>query len=514
MHYGQPSLMQDDSTATRPEPRPDGKPFAGESAPVRVLFEGLNDRRVRYCHWKSNIRLPDTLAGKEDIDVLVDPADAQLLIAVATENGFKLAVPRHGVGHPGVFHALALDEFAGRLVDLHAYYQLITGDSYTKAYRFPLEGALLAATGTDRAVNVPRPAAELMMFLVRILLKHTSLIEILKVNRKYRKTVGELEWLLERSSLAEAAAFCRDWFPAITTPIDEMIACVGSSRQLTRRIVNGYRLAFALRRWRRVGWAGAQVSRCWRAARYAFNFAQSRRDLSLHAGGAWIAFAGPKGSGKSTQAQLLASRLGAHLDVVTVHFGKPPPTLLSYLPRLLVPIARRVLPTERLSEYEKPQRREGKKFSLLYTLRMVLLAHDRRQLMRRANRSLTAGTIVISDRCPPTNAGAIDGSAFDDAAIANASSPLQRWLMRKEQRIYRMLPKPRLVLQLSTAVETAIQRDLHRLKKGGPNAETIRRRWALEKDAKFDGSTVVVIDAQGDVDATLRSVMRAAWHEL
>jgi thymidylate kinase len=297
-------------------------------------------------------------------------------------------------------------------------------------------------------------------------------------------------------------------------PIDDMIECVGSANHLTGRIAAGYRLAWALRRWRRVGWTVAQLSRFWRAARYAINLAQSRRDLSLHAGGAWIAFAGPKGSGKSTQAQLLASRLGQHLDVVTVHFGKPPPTLISYLPRLLVPFARWALPTERLSEYEKPQRRADKRFSLLYTLRMVLLAHDRRHLMMHASRSLAAGAIIISDRCPPTNAGGIDGSAFDETAITNASSTIQRWLMRKEQRIYQLLPKPRLVLHLATGVETAIQRDLHRVKPGGPNADAIRRRWALEKDAKFEGSTVAVIDAQGDVDATLRAVMRATWHEL
>jgi thymidylate kinase len=514
MNYGQPSSLRDNSATPRTHPRSAGHPSVGESAPARALFDTLNERCVRYCHWKSNIRLPDTLAGKEDIDVLVNPADASLFIAAATDNGFKLTVARHGVGHPGVFHALALDEGSGRLVDLHAYYQLISGDSYTKAYRFPLEHALLAATSSERDVNVPRPAAELVMFLVRTLLKHTSLVEVLKVNRKYQKTEAELDWLVKRSDLAEASALCREWFPTIGMPIDDMIRCVGSASRLTGRIAAGYRLAWALRRWRRVGWTAAQVSRCWRAARYALNFASSRRDLSLHAGGAWIAFAGPKGSGKSTQAQLLASRLGEHLDVVTVHFGKPPPTLASYLPRLLVPFARRAQPTERLSEYEKPQRRAGRKFSMVYTLRMLLLAHDRRQLMVRANRLLTAGAIIISDRCPPTNDGGIDGSAFDEVAIANASSAIQRWLMRKERRMYQLMPKPRLVLQLTTGVETAIQRDLHRLKPGGPNADAIRRRWALEKDAKFEGSAVAVIDAQGDVDTTLRTVLCAAWHEL
>jgi thymidylate kinase len=514
MKYAQPPIMRHDPITTRTAQLSKDEHFIEESAPIRALFDTLNERGVSYCHWKSNIRLPDTLSGKEDIDVLVNPIDAKLLIAAATENGFKLAVARHGVGHPGVFHAVALDEISGRLVDLHVYYQLISGDSYTKAYRFPLEKALLAATTTARGVKVPIPPAEMVIFLVRILLKHTSAVEVLKVNRKYHKTVGELNWLLERSSLAHASELCRDWFPQITVSVEDMIECVASTRKLPSRILNGYRTAWALRSWRRVGWLAAQISRCWRAARYALNFANSRRDLSLQAGGAWIAFAGPKGSGKSTQARLLANRLGQRLDVITVHFGRPPPTLLSYLPRLFVPLARALLPSERLSEYEKPQRRASKTFSMLHTLRVLLLAHDRRRMMIRASRSFTAGAIVISDRCPPTDPGGVDGSAFDDLAIANASSALKRWLMRKERRIYQMMPKPRLVLQLVTDEETAIQRDLYRVKPGGPNTEAIRRRWALEKDARFNGSTVVRIDAQGDIDATFRTVLLATWHEL
>ena len=73
------------------------------------LFAALEREGIRYCHWKSNIRLDRTLVGLEDIDVLVHPADADAFQRVIGACGFKLTVSRIGAGHPGVFHALAWD---------------------------------------------------------------------------------------------------------------------------------------------------------------------------------------------------------------------------------------------------------------------------------------------------------------------------------------------------------------------------------------------------------------------
>lgn len=175
---------------------------------------------------------------------------------------------------------------------------------------------------------------------------------------------------------------------------------------------------------------------------------------------------GPKGTGKSTLAKLVAEKLGKNLDVKTIHLGKPPASWLSFLPRLFVPTVRKALPDERLSEYEKPERRAERRYSSVFVIGKLLVAHDRRRLLTRSMREMSSGTIVISDRCPATNATGLDGSAFDDLAITQARSPFQRWLMEQERSIYRRLPKPRLVLKLSVPIATALKRDLARCKPG------------------------------------------------
>jgi hypothetical protein len=128
--------------------------------------------------------------------------------------------------------------------------------------------------------------------------------------------------------------------------------------------------------------------------------------------------------------------------------------------------------------------------------------------------AMSSGTILISDRSHVTNGTGMDGSAFDDRAIASARSPFQRWLMRRERAIYRCLPRPRLVLKLSVPLETALKRDLARNKPGGPDPAAVQRRWALESGSEFAKSIVHPISTDGNVEESLRLVAARVWQSV
>jgi thymidylate kinase len=478
-----------------------------------ILFAALEKSGVRYCHWKSNIRLDRTLVGLEDIDLLVHPSDADKFHGVINACGFKMAISRMGAGHPGVFHALAWDPVNGRLLDLHAYTQLISGDSFVKSFRFPVEEDLLARTALVDGVRIPDASCELVLFLLRNLLKHISLVEIVKVNGDHDECRRELSWLLARTNVDAAARLRDEWFPSIRIPFQDMIDAVATGTTATR-IAMGVRVAWALRHQRRIGHVAAACSRVMRVAKHYAVRARGRRNLTLLSGGAWIALAGPKGSGKSTLATLLAKRLGKNLDVMTIHLGKPPATWLSAVPRMFVPAIRTLRPDERHSAYEKPERRAERRYSTMFVLGKLLLALDRRSLLARYVRAMSSGTIVISDRCPATSATGLDGSAFDDLAVTRARGKVQRWLMEQERAVYRSLPTPRLVLKLSISMATALERDRARRKPGGPDPLAVERRWQLESDAEFARSTVCAVNTDGDLEQTLRAVVAQVWPRL
>jgi thymidylate kinase len=484
-------------------------------AVIRKLFDALDQANVSYCHWKSNIRIEGTLAGTEDIDLLVQRRDAELFQTVLLATGFKLVQSYGGVGHPGVFNALALDDATSELVHLHAHYQIVGGDSLVKNYRFPLEDLLLRHTRTIHGVKVPDAEVDLLLFLLRVALKHTSLIEICKVNLHYNKISAELAWLLEVADVKETQALLEQWLPMIESAlVHDLLRATTDNGAVLRRIGLGWRLAWRLREFRRLGSVRAVLSRQWRLLWYVIGRFQRRRDFVPLAGGLVVALVGPKASGKSTIGSQLAARLGRHLLVTRIHAGKPPATALSVLPRLFVPMARRLMPHERLGEYEKPERRLAKTYSLFYVLRMFLLAHDRRALLFRALRAATAGEIVVSDRYPSGTIGAIDSSCFDEQAQSRCQSAIKRWFMRRERGLYRGLPKPTLVLRLVTSIDIAVRRDAERVKEGGPNAEAVRRRWDLETCAEFPGVEVIPIDTGRPLEETIRATTRAVWEAL
>ena len=314
----------------------DTEPAGSSKAVIRSLFNSLERKSIRYCHWKSNIRLEDTLAAAEDIDLLVDQRDARLFHAALLENGFKLTQSRSGIGHPGVFHALGLDEASAELVHVHAYFQIVTGDSLAKSYRLPIERSLLEQTRYLHGVRVPTPEAELVLFALRIALKHIGPIEILMANRHYRTVSRELGWLREAANAERAEALCTAWFPSIDPPLfRQLLDAIEAERAVARRVVLGWRVAWRLRGLRRLSPMLGAVSRLWRVLSLLVKRFRRRRDLVLQTGGMIVALVGPKATGKSTIGHELATRLGLHLDVLRIHAGKPPATALTLLPRLL-----------------------------------------------------------------------------------------------------------------------------------------------------------------------------------
>lgn len=503
---------QVDRGAAPPQPDRPSSPVTSESRPLRSLIDALDGAGVRYCHWKSNIRLLESLDGEGDLDLLVDRRDAAAFQVALAANGFKFAGSATGIGHPGVLHAFALDPERAELVHVHAYYQIVTGDSLVKSYRLPFEKMLLSDTRRMHGVPVPSAEAELVAFTLRVALKHVSPLEVLLLNRHYDSVVEELAWLQGSADLPAAEELWCTMLPGAPVSLfRDLQTAIADPKAVWRRNRLARELAPHIAVWRRLSPLSTTASRMWRLGVLALGRLRRRRGLIPQTSGMIVAFVGPKATGKSTLSTAVCRRLGRHLSVRQVHVGKPPPTAATFLVRLLLPSARRLFARHRPSDETGSENKEKRSFSRLYILRQVLLAYERRALLRRCWQDAAAGSIVVTDRYPSARPGASDSGRFEEADIERCRSGFDRWLMRRERALYSGLPQPTLVLRLSASIETAIRRDAEREKDAGPNAAALARRRLSETVNHFPGVTEVGIETERPLDETIRAATQAVW---
>jgi hypothetical protein len=141
---------------------------------VVALCRALEDEGIRYCHWKSNEAIDRSASGENDLDLLIDRSDADRFGEVLHRLGFKQARPAPSREVPGLIDHYGLDDRSGRLVHLQAHYQLVLGDDMTKNFHLPVEHAYLDSVGAGGLIRVPAPEFELAVFVIRMILKHST----------------------------------------------------------------------------------------------------------------------------------------------------------------------------------------------------------------------------------------------------------------------------------------------------------------------------------------------------
>lgn len=483
---------------------------------VRKLFSRLNDSGIRYCHWKSNYNLERALAGEGDIDILVSTGDIHRVLGILSSLGFKRARHELAVRHPSMAHFHGLDDGTGQLVHVHLYSEVVTGDSLVKNYVFPVAEMLLTQCDQIRDINVPARPKELLLFVLRVVLKQASLAEQIMLWRDRKNVREEAKWLMADGADSKVLPFLREWFPSVRGGLFREALRVAESGNLVAGVFCAWRLQGRLRRFRRYqGWVrGLRTYLCvikWGLAKINLGF----QGMTFAGRGAVIALVGPKASGKSTLAQAICDWLGEHFAVLQVHSGKPPSTLLTCFPNLFVPLLRILLPEHRSIAYDKSPERKAEGYSLLSMVRKVLLAYDRQRLLAKCRRRRNQGAIVVSDRYPSPVVGSTDGPALEGVEIKGVGSKVRSCLVKLERRLYERIPLPDVVIYLSVPLDVAICRDQHRDKKHAVrDPDYVRATHELVIDPAFPDTPCLRVSTDVPLDKTLRAVKKFVWGHL
>jgi len=488
---------------------------------LQDLLHELLEKGVRYCHWKSNLRLEKSLQGRTDLDLLVDSRHQRLFLEILGAHGAKPVQPAPGRDYPGTENYLGFDPGSGRMFHLHVHYQLVLGEQFVKNYTLPLERQFLDHTILLRGVRVPIPELELAVLSLRALLKYRdrdAVKDVLSICSPGLPghILAEIRWLLGQTSTAQIQQTLPPAGAAI--PVDVVIEFLQTVSRNPRAGLELYRL----RRRTRQALRSHQRHNRWLAVRRYFREAWRRRahlrlspiqKMTRLDAGLTVALVGADGSGKSTMAKALSSWLNWKLDVAVYYLGSKAPSWQSKTLYTLYRMARRGHRT--IARWFGNERATSR---WIETLAKVVLdchylsiGYDRLRRYRAGQREAGMGSIVIYDRFPLDPV--LDGARIQPEAGEKAGGVI-RYLSAKEKKLYDSFQPPGCFCVLDVSPRVSLER------KPDHSLETVQRKSAaiaaLITPAGNDGQNarLIHIDADLPLDEVTRQLKANIWQLL
>ena len=483
---------------------------------VAQLAEALDEREVRYCHWKSNTAIARSETGENDLDLLVDRRDAVAFREVLSQAGFSRAERQGKPLPPGKEDYFGHDPASGRLVHVDAHYQLVLGHDRTKNYRIPLEPEFLDQSQRQGLFRLPPPELEYVVLLVRMVLKYAIWDEVLWQTLRGRRAglkASEQEELADLESRIDpdrVAQIVRDHTPWLGDGLLASCAAVARAEvSLAERLRTGRRLHRQLAVHARHGEITDGPLRLARRLTVAWQTrVGSSPRFQLANGGAIVAVLGGDGSGKSTVIAELDAWLGAEFEMKQIHLGRPPWSATTYGIRGALKVVRLAGKVVGRARHRPPPDDEESEPPYRAMAWLACTARDRYLTYRKARRFANRGGLVVSDRYPHPALQSMDVPLISHADTPKSSGRLTSILQRLEHRYHDRIEFPEVMVVLRVDPDTAARR------KTDEPTEYVKRRVAEVWEIDWEEASVPVIDASRSKEEVAAELKSLIWDAL
>ena len=487
--------------------------------PALILIEklcgALEAEGINYCHWKSNNALDRSASGDNDLDVLVDRVDAARFTKILIEFGFKQVFASAEKQMIGVLDFYGYDEKSGRLIHIHAHYLLVIGHDMTKNYRLALETPFLESATQRELFSVPSPEFEFVVFVFRMNLKYSTWDVFLQSRRMMKLSERqEMEYLLARCNKDQVNKIVTDHLAHVGVDLfEKCVQALGANYPTRNRINTGIKLQSRLKAHIRRPIFSNVIMKIRNRAVFGLRRRMNKTLLKhrIAAGGLMIAIIGGDGSGKTTAVNELYSWLSKEFITMTKHMGKPQETLFTRLVRGLLKIGYLLRLYPHLNSnnlYDLDPETSNFKGKYPWMIRENLKARDRYLTYAKVKRFANNGGIVISDRFPISQIKLMDGPCCMQINNDAKMNWLTKFLVVTEEKFYRMIAKPELMIVLKVNPEIAVKRKIDEK----PKDVFARSTEVWEIDWK--DTQVKVVDASRSQREVLSSIKSLIWTEL
>jgi hypothetical protein len=496
------------------EPRGAPEPRRPRFPPLLMkALAALNAAGLPYCYWKQTAKLESVLAGRSDLDLLIERRARDSFFAVMQAQGFKAWPDAGALTQPEFVSFLGYDETSGLILHVHAHFRLVLGDALSKAFHVPIEDKIISRSRMDEAhpVRVLDPVDEALLLRLRRALEGGPL-DATAWGRSARAGASPESAspvpFDEAAMEARAATFLSEevahWLA--TTDLAD-IRARGGLRAKLRRDLKPWRLRGRVSNVARLVFRTAYLTLSVLNRRFLRAPRLPRRPAP--GGGALIAILGVDGSGKSTQVAETRRWLGSEIDVFASYFGTGDGAA-SLLFRPIKAVAEAIGARVRVkpkgaSHGRVSDRPPGPLYSLMFCIWAVAVALDKRAKLAAARRAVARGFVVVTDRYPQNEI-----PFYNDGPLLHRIPAAPAWLRKFERSVYedaRRFP-PDLVVKLHVGAATVARREPEM------RADLIQQRIDWLKELSCGGANSVSIDASLPLAEVTRLVRRAVWNIL
>lgn len=483
---------------------------------IRNLCQKLSSEGIAYCHWKSNAMLDRSAVGDNDLDLLVGRADVHRFTDILCRLGFTRVQGPPEAQMPGVVDYYGHDPQADKWVHVHAHYQLILGHDATKNYHLPIERPYLESAVQSDLFKVPAPEFELVVFVIRMVLKHSTWDAILgRQGALSAAERQELEYLQTQVSPTWMYVYdiLNQYMPLLdVTLFDDCMRSLQPNCPFGTRVKVGQRLQNRLRAHARQSRMADLGLKLWRRAAGTVR----RRILGrvprkrMADGGLMVALVGGDGAGKSTAVDELYTWLSRDFETIKVHMGKPAWSRTTVAVRGVLKIGRSL----GLYPYMRGPVQPTLEADLSvfpgypWLLRQVCTARDRYLTYAKARRFATNGGLAICDRFPLPRVMSTDGPECEQMTSPCEANRFIRFLAGLETKYYQQIMPPDLLVVLRVDPEIAVER------RPDEDEASVRRRSAEVWQLDWEQIPAHVIDAHQPKAEVLAELKALVWSEL